>query len=65
MGYMLLIATCCNCKGTFTCNPDLVPSLKINGVKEPLCRPCTERWEVIHNQTGTIKPGAYEAQEVM
>ncbi|KKL65145.1 hypothetical protein LCGC14_2157880, partial [marine sediment metagenome] len=34
MGYMLLFATCCNCKSTFTCNPDLVPSLMIDGVKE-------------------------------
>ncbi len=64
MGYMLLYATCCNCKQPMTCNPDLVPSLMIDGKKEPLCEPCTLKWEKIHGKTNTIKPGAYEAQEV-
>ncbi len=64
MGYMMLFASCCNCGGTFTCNPDLVPSLKLNGKREPLCRPCAEKWEKIHHKSGTIKPGAYDPQEV-
>ncbi len=64
MAYMYLVANCISCKCLFTCNPDLVPSLKVNGVKEPLCRSCTEVWEKIHGKTDTILPGAYEPQEV-
>lgn len=64
MAYMMLMATCCNCKQSMTCNPDLVPSLRINGVKEPLCRACAERWEEIHHKTGTISQFAYDPQEV-
>lgn len=64
MGYMMLMCACINCNSTFTCNPDLVPSLMVKGKREPLCRACTEKWEKIHNKSGTILPGAYEPQEV-
>ena len=47
------------------CNLDLVPSIRVHGVKEPLCRACAEEWERIHDKHGTIKPGAYEPQEVV
>ncbi len=64
MGYMMLLSPCISCGQTFSCNPDLVPSIRINGVREPLCRECAERWEEIHDKHGTIRPGAYEPQEV-
>ena len=64
MGYMMLMATCCNCTQPFMSNPELVPSLMIDGKREPLCRACAEEWERIHNKSGTIRPGAYEPQEV-
>ncbi len=64
MGYMMLMATCCNCRAMMTCNPDLVPSIRVNGIKEPLCRTCAEEWEKIHDKHGTIRSGAYEPQEV-
>lgn len=40
MGYALAIAPCLVCKVPFSFNPIRVPSLKINGVKEPICKSC-------------------------
>lgn len=68
MGYMLATGGCVNCQAMFTFNPDLVPSVVVNGSREPICRPCVE-WanpqrEKAGLQTINILPGAYEPQEV-
>lgn len=42
MGYMLCHGSCINCNKLFSFNPDRVPSIRINGEREPLCRPCME-----------------------
>lgn len=61
MGYALMFAECCNCHRTIAFNPHVVPSIRINGVKEPLCRECAERWNELHpNEARPILPGAYE-----
>lgn len=70
-GYMTLIATCINCKQTFTCNPNLVPSipaaLTSTGEKEPVCLRCIEiaNPQRIANGLDPIVPlpGAYDAAE--
>ena len=43
MGYALCMGTCLICKHTFTFNPVKVPSLRIDGTKEPICKSCIER----------------------
>lgn len=56
MGYVTLFCTCVNCGQLFAANPDLVPSVRVRGVKEPVCRPCMERYKPDFQ----IPPGAYE-----
>ena len=41
-GYVICMATCWCCKHPFACNDHKVPSLRIDGVKQPLCRLCVE-----------------------
>jgi len=69
MAYMLCHGACINCKRLFAFNPDLVPSVRINGHKEPICRACVEYANPVRKQKGLqeirILPGAYEAQETL
>ncbi len=69
MPYMFLIAECVACGATFTCNPELVPSIRVGGKREPICRVCHARWNEIHRTSQGLapeeaRPGAYEPQEV-
>jgi len=64
MGYMMLICECAACRRPISCNPEKVPSIRINGVREPICRACAERWSEIHNTPVSIHPDAYEPTEV-
>jgi hypothetical protein len=67
MGYMLCMGECIRCKKLFTFNPDRVPSVVVNGHREPICRECVEYANPIREQRGLepirILPGAYEAEE--
>jgi len=40
MGVAFMIAPCLICKRPFTFNPVKVPSLRVKGVKEPICKSC-------------------------
>lgn len=62
-GYVTLTAHCCACGSLVTCNPARVPSLRIDGVREPLCRPCALRWCELHDvdPLDVIHPDAYGA----
>lgn len=64
MGYMFAIGDCAACGNRMGYNPNHVPSIRVNGVREPLCRFCAEKWGEIHNQTVVIHPDAYEPEEV-
>ena len=68
MAFMFCTGVCFGCRRPFSFNPDLVPSIPINGVKEPVCADCVARvnpqrlangLELIH-----VLPGAYEPTEV-
>ena len=67
MGYYFAFGECYGCKQMFSFNPDLVPSIRINGVKEPICQSCVERVnpQRIANGLEPIRPmaGAYGAAE--
>jgi hypothetical protein len=43
MGYAFCYSACIGCNRTFSYNPVRVPSIRVNGVKEPICRSCVER----------------------
>lgn len=67
MAYMSAMGDCYGCKKVFSFNPDLVPSIPINGVREPICQDCvnTANPRRIANglQPIVVLPGAYDPQE--
>jgi hypothetical protein len=59
--WAILFGICCACSRTIAFNPHKVPSLMINGSREPLCRECAERWNELHPEMARpIMEGAYE-----
>ena len=63
MAFAMLIAQCAACEALIMCNPELVPSIRVNGVREPLCESCVRRWEAVHKKKAVIPKGAYEPME--
>lgn len=63
-GYVFCIGSCVNCKKIFSFNPDLVPSVRVNGSKEPICKTCVEWANPIRKAKGlpeaVVLPGAYD-----
>jgi len=64
MGYAYMIGECFGCKQTFSFNPNKVPSIRIEGVKQPVCEVCIEKANPKRKANGLepieILPGAYE-----
>lgn len=64
-GYMFVLGECFGCGKLFTFNAEWVPSIPINGVREPICRECVERANPQRIQNGLepirVHPDAYEA----
>ncbi len=62
---MSVICTCCGCGQPMNCNPHRVPSLRIDGHREPVCRNCVEKVNPMRIANGLdpieIHPDAYEA----
>ena len=56
MGYMFVMATCISCGNSITFNPHKVPSIRVKGVREPLCKVCFEKWNVIHRTSKGLDP---------
>lgn len=65
MGYIQACSPCIGCKQIFFYNPMRVPSIAIDGVREPICINCVERInpQRIANGLEPIVPlpDAYEA----
>ena len=64
MGYAFMVADCLCCKQPFSFNPNLVPSHRVNGGKEPVCRACIDAANPVRKKKGlaplTYAPGAYD-----
>jgi hypothetical protein len=64
MAFVQVFSLCVQCGRTFAYNPNLVPSVRVNGVREPACRSCIEASNPIRIANGlppwVIQPGAYE-----
>lgn len=63
-GYVFCFSECCSCKRPFSYNPNLVPSIRVNGVREPMCGDCVARANPARKKLGLepirVLPGAYE-----
>ena len=42
MAYATVFSPCINCNQVFGFNPHRVPSIPVNGVREPVCRECID-----------------------
>lgn len=64
MGYIIASGLCVGCQNVFAFNPMRVPSITINGRKEPVCRACVDRVNPLRISNGLPPieplPGAYE-----
>lgn len=67
MSYMFAMSGCIGCHQLFSYNPDLVPSVVVAGVREPICRSCVEQANPARIANGLepirILPGAYDPAE--
>jgi hypothetical protein len=67
MGYAVVIGPCFGCARPFSYNPRLVPSLTVDGVREPICQLCVDRANPKRIARGLPPivplPGAYEPIE--
>ena len=65
MGYALMIGSCINCKARISFNPMKVPSIKVEGAREPLCIDCANYLNKLKEDSGQqavpIQPDAYQA----
>jgi len=52
MGYAICTSACYGCKRLFSYNPLRVPSLRIDGIKEPFCQDCISRANVARKTKG-------------
>jgi hypothetical protein len=67
MGYAFAMSACIGCRRIFSYNPLRVPSITINGTREPICRDCVERVNPMRIANGLDPivpfPDAYDSCE--
>ena len=67
MGYAFIMGQCFGCKQMFSFNPNKVPSIRIDGVKQPVCQSCVTIANPKRKANGLepieVLPGAYEPCE--
>jgi hypothetical protein len=63
-GYAFAMAACAGCNRLFSFNPCLVPSIGLDGARQPICKACVEiiNRNRFRHHLAPIKPlpGAYE-----
>ncbi len=63
--YVTVYGFCCGCGSLISFHPNKVPSIRVNGTKEPVCRNCIEAANAQRVAEGgepfVIDPDAYEA----
>lgn len=61
--YAVAISPCFGCKKIFAYNPLEVPSIRVNGIREPVCQSCVDEANPIRIANGlqpiTPSPDAY------
>lgn len=59
--FAYVVGLCAACNHVIGFHPHKVPSLMINGKKEPICEGCAKRWNELHPaEAKPILEGAYE-----
>ncbi len=68
MSYMIALMPCVCCQQMFSANPDKVPSVRVNGIREGVCKACMDRANTVRKEIGmaelTYAADAYEAEQV-
>jgi hypothetical protein len=64
MGYVMVLGICYTCNHPFNFNPHLVPSVVVDGRREPICKYCVAEANPLREAKG-LKPieildGAYD-----
>jgi hypothetical protein len=69
MGWEMVMGPCFGCKRTFGFNVEHVPSILVDGVKQPVCRDCIVRVNPQRVANGlepiVPHPDAYEPREAL
>jgi hypothetical protein len=52
MGYVIALGYCICCRRLFAFNPHRVPSVRVNGFREPICRSCVEQVNPLREEKG-------------
>lgn len=67
MGWMYVLGECWSCGRLFGFNAERVPSIRVQGERQPVCRHCMERANMRRVAAGLepleILPGAYDPSE--
>ena len=66
-GYVFVHGPCVACGILISYSPSHVPSIRVNGEREPLCRGCFAEWNRIHRTSKglpalKIHPDAYNPE---
>ncbi len=65
--FVSVMAPCITCGTIISCNPKRVPSIRVDGKREPVCRTCIERINPQRIEKGlepfTIHPDAYSPED--
>ena len=69
MSWVLVYCYCVSCKRPLSCNPNRVPSIRVKGEREPICRSCFVRWNEVHRVSKGLEPlklleGAYAPEMI-
>lgn len=70
MSWMIMHGFCISCNRIISFNPERVPSLRVDGEREPLCQNCFGLWNEAHRVSKGLEPielkvGAYEPEPVL
>ena len=69
MGYMYVLGDCFACHRLFTFSAERVPSITVDGERQPVCADCVARVNPLRAANGldpiVVLPGAYEPDEAL
>lgn len=64
MGFVFMTTVCFGCGNVFNCHPNLVPSIRVEGHRQPICAECVKRANPLRIRNGldpiVPPPGAYQ-----
>ena len=67
--FAFVYGSCVGCGRQISFSPNRVPSIRVDGSREPLCRGCFDRWNEIHRTSKGLEPiklmeGAYAPEKI-